>query len=291
MKKYYSLGELLTDFRQLNNQTQSDMAALLAVDVRTIARWENNETLIKPDKVEAVVETTFIPYQVIHNLNAVVPLPVYYDFSIRKYSLTELQQVLPTHAWFRESREIISERMHPISTDKEIEHIVKYHNFLYPTDRPVNPLLIKHAVRLLPDLNYVMYDMAGFYAGHHVVFPIGLDTLQKLRNREMIEGELRETQLVNYKTTKPITLYGYSFYADCNENFFYVLAKGVRFLKGLAPDDYVYGALLVRPDALKLAEQMGLRKIWEDKEEQSKLGMRTPPASVEGKFNDVFLGE
>jgi len=50
MKKYSNLGELLIDFRELNSLTQTDFAAKLGVDTRTIVRWEKNTTLIKPQK-------------------------------------------------------------------------------------------------------------------------------------------------------------------------------------------------------------------------------------------------
>jgi len=38
MKKYYSLGELLVDSREAHHLSQTDVAAVLDVDVRTVAR-------------------------------------------------------------------------------------------------------------------------------------------------------------------------------------------------------------------------------------------------------------
>ncbi len=64
MKKYSSIGDLLIDYRVLNKISQSDLAAQFEVDIRTIIRWEKNETLLKPDKEEEMVDITFIPYQV-----------------------------------------------------------------------------------------------------------------------------------------------------------------------------------------------------------------------------------
>lgn len=291
MKKYFSLGDLLNDFREKNNQTQTDLATELDVDVRTIARWENNQSLIKPDKEANVVERTFIPYQVIHNLNATVPMPVYYDFKIRKYSLTAIEQDLPNAEWFHSRMDAVSQRVKQISSAEEVECIAKYHRFLYPTDKPVSKALIMHAAKILPELNVILYDTAGFYAGHRVVFPVSLATFQKLKNREMVEGELRQTQLVNYKTSEPAVFYGYSSYADCNENVYYLVASLIRFIKKQCPDNYIYGGLVVRYDILDLLPKLGPKKIWEDREEQKKFGMISPPTFFEGQFNEVLLGD
>jgi len=70
MKKYTSLGTLLIDFRAYKNMSQAELASKFDVDIRTIIRWEKNETLLKSDKEEDMVDITFIPYQVIRNLNA-----------------------------------------------------------------------------------------------------------------------------------------------------------------------------------------------------------------------------
>ena len=40
MTKYNDIGELLIDFRRINGMSQSDMAAELEVDIRTVQRWE-----------------------------------------------------------------------------------------------------------------------------------------------------------------------------------------------------------------------------------------------------------
>ena len=83
MKKYSTIGELLIDYRKINQQSQADFAASLNVDIRTVQRWENGSTLIKPDKEEDIVNETLLPYQLVRNLNANVPISTYYDFSLR----------------------------------------------------------------------------------------------------------------------------------------------------------------------------------------------------------------
>lgn len=288
MKKYYALGELLVDYRGMNNLTQSEVAAMLDVDVRTVARWENNESLIKTDKEDEVVEKTFIPYQVIHNLNAAVPMPVYYDFKIRKYSLTGVSKALPDAEWFRLKMDATSPRVRATKTAEDVEVIAKYHRFLYNTQKPVRKSLILEAARLFPEINLIMYDAAGYYAGHRVVFPISDATFQKLRNREMVEGELREKDLQNYKTSAKPVFYAYSTYADSNENSYYMVGSFLRFIKSLGNIDYIYAVLAVRYDSIKVLEDMGLKKVWEDKAEQERLGLVSPPTFFEGKLHDFL---
>ncbi len=82
MKKYYSLGELLVDYRSKNGMTQSDFSLKLGADLRTVQRWEKDVTNINEAKVAALVEKTLLPFQLIRNLNASDPIPTFFDLSI-----------------------------------------------------------------------------------------------------------------------------------------------------------------------------------------------------------------
>ena len=102
MKRYYLFSELLIDYRKYYKLSQLDFANKLQVDLRTIQRWEKDLTLISADKEEDFVLETLIPYQLVRNLNAKVPIPTFYDFKHRKYSLDELTNSLPKAKWFKE---------------------------------------------------------------------------------------------------------------------------------------------------------------------------------------------
>ena len=95
MKKYSSIGELLIDYRTLNNISQIELASKFDLDVRTIQRWEKNITLLKADKEEEMVDVTFIPYQVIRNLNAPVSIPTFYDFNKESIPCLQLLRKYP----------------------------------------------------------------------------------------------------------------------------------------------------------------------------------------------------
>ena len=172
MKKYTSLGDLLLDYRDLNHLSQPDLAAKLDVDVRTVLRWEKDETLIKPEKEGDLVKATYIPYQVIRNLNTLVPIPTYYDFYLRKYSLAELSINFPDSEWFKKNTNVVSDRIKTIKSQADIDDILTYTKFQYNTNKPVQSDLILEASKILPELNLIMTDPSGYYSGHTVIFPI-----------------------------------------------------------------------------------------------------------------------
>lgn len=269
MKQYYSLGELLIDYRNLNEVSQSELAAMLDVDVRSVIRWEKNETLVKSEKEKDLVEQTFIPYQVIRNLNAAVPIPVYFDFKIRKYSISEISIGLPDTAIFKAHLDAVSPMTRCVTENPEqnIKNILHYHRYLYKTDVPVTGQLILEAAKILPELNLVLYDQAGYYAGHCVVLPIKRHAYEKLRGRKMPEGELRATDLANFKTEEQPIFYGYSIYGDCNENMHYMLNPLLVFLK--KHSKHTIASLVARPDGEKLLEDLGMKVLWTDTSNRS----------------------
>ena len=58
MKKYCSFGELLVDYRIYSGLSQAEFASKIDVDIRTVQRWESDQTLIKPEKEEAIIDVT-----------------------------------------------------------------------------------------------------------------------------------------------------------------------------------------------------------------------------------------
>ena len=290
MKKYTSLGELLIDYRKIDNISQADFAANLNVDVRTITRWEKNITLLKLEKEDALVQETLMPHQLIRNLNTNKPIPTYYDFVVRKYSLNEVSTKLPKASWFKEQINIITERIRPINFETDIDYIMKFIRFQKTAVHIVNRQVIREAIKLLPELNLVITDDAGNYAGHNIVFPLKPDVYEKLKNRKILDTELSVNDLTNWKVqTKPI-FHTYDITVDCNDNGYYLLAAIFRFFKKLNTKDYICSSYTFRNDNLDNSRDIGYQVIWEDKEEQERLGLEIPPRFMEGDFKD-FLSD
>ena len=288
MKKYTSLGDLIIDFRSLNSTSQADLAAKFDVDIRTIIRWEKNETLLKPDKEEEMVNITFIPYQVIRNLNAPVSIPIYYDFDLRKYSLSELSNELPDPNWMKSKMEYGTERLRAIKYGSDIDDIIKCSLVQKHISKPIRKDLIYRAIELLPELNLIIFDTSGYYSGHCVFFPLSQASYQKIRNKTLKEEDLSEENFVNYKNEDTPVFYAYDISADCNENIYYITGAIMRFLKDLTNKKYLFASYTSRHDTYEINEKLGATMVWEDKQEQAKIKSKAPPRLYEHNFT-AFL--
>lgn len=284
MKKYNSIGELLIDYRNFYNQSQADLAALLNVDLRTIQRWEKDITLIKSEKEEDIVLATLMPYQLIHNLNATVPIPTYYNFKTRKYSLSQQSNDLPKVNWFLDQINISSENLRTIDLELDFKHVEQFIDTQKRDNNYVNEGLIQEAVRLLPELNFVFIGKSGYYAGHCIVLPISYDTYIKLKNKELSNKDLRAQHLVNNKTLEQPIFYRFDITGDCNDTIFYIISEFFRFFKELENKQYLMCGYTERDDNYDINLQIGLKVIWEDKVLQEQLGLDYPPRFFEGDF-------
>lgn len=263
MKRYYSIGELLADYRTINNLSQSEFASLMNVDVRTIQRWERNETLLKNEKEEEIVLKTLLPYQLIRNLNGFVAIPTFYDFSVRKYSLTELSNELPEAELLKKKFKQENNNIRKIDPDFDFSYLKKYLGF---QKRAPNNIIeaIKKAVELLPELNLIITDDSGYYSGHSIVFPISTKTYQKIKNKEIKEDEITYSDLVDYKKETHPIFYNYDISADCNDNTYFLLHQLLKFFNVHNNLNYTYGTYAIRYDSFKINQQIGLKIIWED---------------------------
>lgn len=289
MKKFDSIGTLFTGYRNFNNLSQSEFANILNVDLRTVQRWESDLTLIKSEKEEDIVLATLMPYQLIHNLNAAVPIPTYYDFHTRKYSLSQHSNALPKLSWFLDQIHVITENIRTIDFDFDIKHLDHFINTQKRDESYVNHDLIKEAIRLLPELNFVCTGKSGYYSGHCIVLPVKKDTYIKLRNRELSNKDLRAHHLVNYKVLEQPIFYRYDITGDCNDTILYVMAYFFQFFIHLENKNYIMCGYTERDDNYNSNIQVGLKVVWEDKALQKTLGLKEPPRFIEGNFND-YLG-
>lgn len=289
MKKFNSLGELLVEYREYNDISQNEFADSVNVDVRTVQRWERDVTLVKPDKEEEIVLATLLPYQLIRNLNASVPIPTYYDFYIRKYSLTTLTNELPDASWFKSQINIETNRLRKIDYDLDIKHIVHFIESQHDDNHQVNKDLIRRAIELLPELNLVLTDDSGYYSGHCIILPIKEETYLKLRNREIVKSDLRAKDLVDRTTLERPIFFNYDVTADSNDSIFYVVAAFLRFFKNFK-GDYLFCTYTERPDNINLNQQVGIKVVWEDKERMEELGIDVAPRFYEGNYKN-FLKE
>lgn len=288
MKKYITLGSILKDYRLHQGISQSELAANLDVDIRSVMRWEKNQTLLNSEKEEELARVTFIPYQVLRNLNAGNPIPTFYDFDLRKYSLTAISNELPDAEWIKAKIDMSTTRLKHIKTDEDIENIIRFTKLQNNPLKNINHKLIIEAARIFPDMNLIMFDQSGNYSGHSVYFPLGMTTYTKIRERKLNETDLEIKDLVNYKSQITPVFYCHSITADCNENFFYIIGAVLKFYRDLAPSNYLYALLTSRHDSRIMSQQLQVKTIWEDHATKKMYKLKDAPRLVEGNFNRFF---
>ncbi|MCK5782721.1 MAG: helix-turn-helix transcriptional regulator [Flavobacteriales bacterium] len=284
MKKYSTIGELLLDYRAINGLTKLDLAEKFDIDVRTINRWEKNQTLLKPEKEAEMVDITFIPYQLIRNLNAPVPIPTYYDFSLRKYSVSELSKDLPHVDWLGSIDILSTERIRTISSDAELDLILRSTMNQPEINKKISKDILLRAIELLPEINLIIYDVSGFYSGHSIYFPLRNETYQKIRSREITEFDITLDDLVDFRTVENPVFYLFDMSADCNDNLFFIFGSLNVFFKETLSSNYVTASFTSRSDSFSINEQLGSIIVWEDKEMQKELNSKAVPRLYETKF-------
>jgi transcriptional regulator with XRE-family HTH domain len=289
MKKYSTIGELLIDYRKINQLSQADFAARLNVDIRTVQRWENGSTLIKPDKEEGIVNETLLPYQLLRNLNASVPIPTFYDFSLRKYSLSELTNSLPNAHWFKSHLEIATKRIRTLDYEVDIDYIVRYMKYHKKITKSLKEV-IKEAVRLLPEMNLIITDDSGYYSGHSLIFPLKPEAYEKLRSRQMNEQELTVNDLTHHRKLDQPIFFGFDITADSNDNNFYLTSQLFRFVRDKPNQKYLFCSIPIRYDNVEVSDQIGLKIVWEGERGKNEHGLEVFPRFQEGNFKN-FLSE
>jgi len=289
MKRYNTLGELLIDYRNLNNISQSDFAARMGVDIRTVQRWEKNITLLKSDKEAELVEESFLPHQLIRNLNATNPIPTYYDFRIRKYSLSELTNDLPDINWIKLKMDLTSEQLKTLNIDDNLPHILRYIDYQYEKHNIIKQQVLRQAILLFPNLNLHLTDSLGFYAGHCIILSINEETYLKLKNKEISNSQIKINDLVDYRTINKPIFYGYNITADSNTNAFYILGAILKFFRDASFDDYLFCTFTNRHDSAFLNERVGLKLVWEEKGKNSTIFKDNMNLLYEGNFDKFLL--
>jgi transcriptional regulator with XRE-family HTH domain len=283
MKKYETLGDLLLDYRKVYGVSQADLAASINVDTRTIQRWENGSTLINVEKENDVIGATQLPYQLLRNLNTNKPIPTFYDFDIRKYSLTQISNDLPDLSWFEELFGTYSEKIRTLDFEKDREYLLK-HMHLHKNIPKNLYAVIQESARIVPELNLIIKDNSGYISGHSMMFPLKAETQKKLKERTLLEENLTIQDLANSNLNEIAHFHNFHITADCNDSIFYMINEFYHFFQKLNSDAYLYTASPIRRDTYKLNDQLGLKLIWEEEPKKDIHGINMAKRFYEGTF-------
>lgn len=287
MKQYFSIGGLLVDYRNDRDFSQLDLASMINVDIRTVQRWEKDITLIHPEKEKELAELTLLPYQLLRNLNAAIPIPTYYDFRIRKYSLTELNNELPDAQWLKDRVKEFSDRIRTIDIQSDLNILRKDLLLQKNNTEPISRTVLARAIELIPEVNLIIMDNFGNYSGHCIVLPLKKDAYDKLRSREMADVDITIDDLTNYKTADKPYFFNYDITADCNDNIYYLAHEYLGFFRNLKTS-YEYCSFTMRYDSYLINDQLGLDLIWKNPIQTDGLGLEYHPRFYSGNFDKYF---
>jgi hypothetical protein len=259
---------------------------MLDIDARTVIRWEKNESLINQEKEKSIVEILGIPHQVIRNLNTEKPIPIYFDLFRRVYSHTRLSQKVLISCELLLDSTIDTDRFHLISNESDID-FVTYIQKLNKNNKPLKAELIKKAASILPELNVVLYGQSGFYSGHITVLPLKYDVYLKIRNHEIKESDLKNSDLDYDLTENPLVFYYYSVYADSADNYYYIINRLLTYFQRNKYENYIFAGISYRKPKIEFLLEIGLNNIWEEPIEKDGKDMAT---LMEGNFDEYLFG-
>ena len=261
MKKYFSLGGLIKDYRVFHELTQTELADKLDADLRTIQRWEQDRTNIREEKVAELVEKTSLPFQLVRNLNATDPIPTFFDFKTQKYSLTELSTDIPDVDWYKRKMDRTTTRMREMNLEYDFEYLMNYMDI--PEEHHFNlRKVIRESIKLLPELNQIITDELGFYAGFSLIVPISIDARELLRNQELRSEQLTTDHVKDYRFLEKPVFFVFNLSADCNDNIQYLVGNMLSFFQKNDHLDYIYCGFGERQDTYHIHDQLGFEEVW-----------------------------
>ncbi len=284
MKKYRSLSDLILDFRKHNNMSQADLAGILDVDIRSVQRWEQKKSFINADKEKNFVDKLKIPYQVVRNLNSPNPVPVFYDIKTRTYSLSTLMMKPNSADWYKSDLPVEDERIRKLTSDSDIEFVNDVER-LNRNPKPVNRELLEQAANSLPELNFILEDETGHYAGHITFLPLKYSSYKKIKNREIDESSLTVVDLDRNLNGTPKVFYFYSIYADTMPNSYYLVNRMLSYFKNKRFEDYIFAGITYKEQQAGYLKELGLKTIWQDKVDENVLA-----TLLEGNLDEFLFG-
>jgi hypothetical protein len=202
--------------------------------------------------------------------------------------LSAIAKELPNPNWIKSKMNNTTERLRTISHNSDIDDIIRCSLVQKHISKPIRKELILKAVALLPELNSILFDNSGYYAGHSVFLPISQISYNKVKNKSIKEEDLSELDLIDYKKEANPVFYAYDISADCNENVYYIAGAVMRFFSKLENKKYLYASYASRDDTYELNEQLGISIVLEDKTKQKELKSNALSRLYEGHFETFF---
>ena len=293
MHRYESVGDLLEDFRKINEMTKCQIAEWIGVDPKSYTRWEKNRSPIHIANMDGLAEKTKIPFEVLFRLNH--EYPTIYDVVTNRYAACPFDKDYV-------NREILQEKLFDTEEEGNLTPIRSPEDIREVTETPF-PLYYSHGgasqgVKLLsfknlPELNLILRDPVGYYSGHLICFPLKLDYYDRLRSREIEEAHISEEGLAVPPWNEPVAIHVYSIYATCSTYVYCIMKRIVYYILLNIPDmlhpDSLVSRYAVTEDGNELCKKMDMKRVYFGHEDlkTGRFQTRALPHFWEAKISDL----
>jgi transcriptional regulator with XRE-family HTH domain len=267
LKTYSTLGALLSDYRDKFGIKQAALAAEIAVDTKTLSRWENQNNPGQENLLRLAQRTLF-PFELLVRLAHGIPT---------LYNVTSHRMAYSTFDTDFINKKLLREELFDAAADVEITHAID----------SLDDVLKQKAV------NLVSRGYHGTYVGHLFTLPLKKTAYSAMRARQRHEGDVASADLVSTDSANLGALHIYSFHASTSHVAYAILQHLVLALmrdwKHLVERDCSLTRYPVTEDGLELSIKMGLGQVFTDPREHTRFKTEIIPEFREGRFGSEEL--
>ncbi|MBU3949534.1 MAG: helix-turn-helix domain-containing protein [Proteobacteria bacterium] len=262
-KIYKSLGSLIKDYRQWRELSQETIARLVGVSARQLRNWEADRRRARIENLHDLAEVTGIPMQVFVALNADQPL--WYSMQERRFAYSSVEAHSLHRELFRypeKSGDEILLKSEPISKNKHMSMVLSCHQDIYCTLKPLRSDVVQKASMILPDLNRIIFDSWGHYAGHSIWLPLKIDDYNQLKQEASFESYLTPDKISDVIALGEGIFLDYSSYLSSLDVAQFKIMNSVRYFANLKQNaNYLLAVYTAMEELNELLSNMGMEAI------------------------------
>ncbi len=229
LRRYASLGSLLLDVRTARKHTQQQMADELGVPPKTYGRWERNESRASPGHLERLSSILRLPFEVVLRLNH--GFPTLYHTGSHRFQTCTFDRDFVNQKVLREQLFDGSEegRIEPVGHGDNLGLILADRRLVFPRRLFVAQSVLSRAIDLLPELNFIVRDPKGHYAGHILSIPLAKPSVDALLAQRIQESDIKLDDLFPGSDPLP-AVHFYSLFATCSTYAYTLIRRLVTVL-------------------------------------------------------------
>jgi hypothetical protein len=324
VKLFRSLSQLLQAYRETlpGKTTQERISQDIGISSRTWRRWESvdrqsrlgksdgkstgragrsggtkkrgNKREAKPPgasirELEKVAKHTLIPFEALLRLRH--GYPTLFDFRMNRYSTCPFDPALVNARVLK--KQLL--RVEDVGLVEQIEsrdwpQILDVHDRLFRGWPRLDRGVLLYGASVLRELNLIVRDVRGLYAGHMIVLPLAPTAHGHLRDRHLRENELTRSAIATGDQFPISALHIYVF-SSIQSTYAYRLLRrfteALVFTKANLSPEVVLSRYAETRDARALSHHLGLTKLGRDETYQNRYKLPMTPEWYEGKISSL----